>query len=57
MNKIIVKVVALICVTVLAGLIARFCKEYLLFGFILEIIVLYYCLHDINKWTGKRSLG
>ena len=49
MNKIIVKVVALICVTVLAGLIACFCKEYLLFGFILETIVLYYCHHDNNK--------
>ena len=48
MNKIIVKVVALICVTVLAGLIACFCKEYLLFGFILETFTIL---------TNKRGRG
>lgn len=49
MKKIVLKAIALICVTVLAGLIACFCDKYLLFGFILEILVLYYCFHDINK--------
>ena len=48
MNKIIMKIVALVCVTVLAGLIVLLTKD-ILAALILEIIVLYYCFKDINK--------
>ena len=48
MNKIIMKIVALVCVTVLAGLIVLLTKD-ILASLILEIIVLYYCFKDINK--------
>ena len=48
MNKIIMKIVALVCVTVLAGLIVLLTKD-ILEALILEIIVLYCCFKDINK--------
>ena len=48
MNKIIMKIVALVCVTALAGLIVLLTKD-ILAALILEIIVIYYCFKDINK--------
>lgn len=48
MNKIIMKIVALVCVTALAGLIVWSTKD-ILAALILEIIVIYYCFKDINK--------
>ena len=48
MNKIIMKIVALVCVTALAGLIVLLTKD-ILAALILEIIVIYYCFNDINK--------
>ena len=48
MNKIIMKIVALVCVTALAGLIVWLTKD-ILAALILEIIVIYYCFKDINK--------
>ena len=48
MNKIIMKIVALVCVTALTGLIVWLTKD-ILAALILEIIVIYYCFKDINK--------
>ena len=48
MNKTSTKIVALICVTVLAGLIVWLTQD-ILSAFVLETIVIYYCFKDINK--------
>ena len=49
MNKNGIKVVALVCVTVLAGLIV-WLKDDVLSALVLEIIVIYYCFKDINRY-------
>ena len=48
MNKIIMKIVALVCVTALTGLIVWLTQD-ILSAFVLETIVIYYCFKDINK--------
>ena len=48
MNQTSTKIVALICVTVLAGLIVWLTQD-ILSAFVLETIVIYYCFKDINK--------
>ncbi len=49
MNKNGIKVVSLVCVTVLAGLIV-WLKDDVLSALVLEIIVIYYCFKDINRY-------
>ena len=48
MNKIIMKIVALVCATVLAGLMVLLTKE-VLAALIIEGIAIEYCFSDINK--------